>query len=101
MRCETFAVGCHRLRIGLFERFSRASHFPPVAPVSPGGAQKRLHLCARLRARTPASSPDRASPMSPAPVLQIRAVALGTPKEVRTPFDGGRSPAPDELVGRG
>jgi hypothetical protein len=27
------------------------------------------------------------SSMSPAPVLQIRAVALGTPKEVRTPSD--------------
>jgi hypothetical protein len=27
MRCETVAVGCHRLRIGLFERFSSASHF--------------------------------------------------------------------------
>jgi hypothetical protein len=35
MRCETVAVGCHGLRIGLFERFSGAPicHWlPPVAP---------------------------------------------------------------------
>jgi hypothetical protein len=31
MRSETVAVGCHRLPIGLFERFSSASHLPPVA----------------------------------------------------------------------
>ena len=31
MRSETLAIGCHRLRIGLFERFSSASHLPPVA----------------------------------------------------------------------
>jgi hypothetical protein len=31
MRCETVAVGCHRLRIGLFERFSASSHLPLVA----------------------------------------------------------------------
>jgi len=31
MRCETVAVGCHRLRVGLFERFLSASHSPPVA----------------------------------------------------------------------
>ena len=31
MRSETVAVGCHRLRIGLFERFSGASHLPSVA----------------------------------------------------------------------
>jgi hypothetical protein len=31
MRCETVAVGCQGLPIGLFERFSRASHLPPVA----------------------------------------------------------------------
>jgi hypothetical protein len=31
MRSETVAVGCHRLRIGLFERFSEVSHLPPVA----------------------------------------------------------------------
>jgi len=28
---ETVAVGCHRLPIGLFERFSGARHLPPVA----------------------------------------------------------------------
>ena len=38
MRCETVAVGCHRLRIGLFERFSSASYLPPVAPAG-------LHKC--------------------------------------------------------
>jgi hypothetical protein len=31
MRCETVAVGCHRLPIGLFERFSGVSHLPLVA----------------------------------------------------------------------
>jgi hypothetical protein len=31
MRCGTVAVGCHRLRIVLFERFSSASRLPPVA----------------------------------------------------------------------
>src|SRR5436190_17002683 len=31
MRCETVAVGCHQLRIGLFERFSSAPDLPPVA----------------------------------------------------------------------
>ena len=40
MRCETVAVGCHRLRIGLFERFSGVSHLPPVATVAPAGFHK-------------------------------------------------------------
>ena len=31
MRSETVAAGCHRLRIGLFERFSWVSHLPPDA----------------------------------------------------------------------
>jgi hypothetical protein len=31
MRSETVAMGCHRLRIDLFERFSGVSHLPVVA----------------------------------------------------------------------
>jgi hypothetical protein len=38
MRCETVAVGCHPLPIGLFEPFSGLSYLPPVAPA---GLHKR------------------------------------------------------------
>jgi hypothetical protein len=43
MRSGTVAVGCHRLRIGLFEPFSAVSHLPPVATGCARWAPQMLH----------------------------------------------------------
>jgi hypothetical protein len=48
MRCETFAVGCHPLPIGLFEPFSGLSHLRPVATGCARSAPSTLHAsCAQ------------------------------------------------------
>src|SRR6266550_5906193 len=58
MRSETVAVGCHRLPIGLFEPFSRLSHFRPVVTgcvrwaLSEEGPRVKSSLLVRLLSRS-------------------------------------------------
>src|SRR5512132_3018280 len=58
MRSETVAVGCHRLRIRLFERLSGPSHVRPVATGcarwAPINAPYRRALRTRADHRRPA-----------------------------------------------
>jgi len=55
MRCETVALGCHRLRIGLFERFSSVSHLPPGRRLS--GAPVARPQAPVTENQTPGGSP--------------------------------------------
>jgi hypothetical protein len=91
MRSERFAVGCDRLRIGLFEGFSRSFDLPPVAIGCARWAPYMLHSPGRMAA--PRLSAFQREARSGPAVPGTRAVPPGSAAPVRFFGRSCRAPA--------